>query len=195
MPLRLAAKVDKADEAYFREAIAPLLQQPGIEFIGEINERAKSEFLGRAAALLFPIDWPEPFGLVMIEAMACGTPILAFAQGSVPEIIEDGVTGRIVSSVEEAVQALPQVLALDRRAVRERFEQRFSSTRMARDYVRLYRRMMRARRQETHAPPKATRLVAPAPGNVSAHGRLDGRMAAFEPGPLLLPRPSQEGTV
>jgi glycosyltransferase involved in cell wall biosynthesis len=138
IPLKIAAKVDKVDEAYFREQIAPLLNDPGNEFIGEIDERRKTEFLGEAQALLFPIDWPEPFGLVMIEAMACGTPVLAFRQGSVPEIIDQGVTGAVVDTMEEAVRMLPQVLALDRRAVRRRFEQRFSSARMATDYVALY---------------------------------------------------------
>ncbi len=139
VPLKIAAKVDKVDEAYFREWIAPLLEGGGVEFIGEINERQKSDFLGNAAALLFPVDWPEPFGLVMIEAMACGTPVLAFRCGSVPEIIEDGVTGHIVGSVDEALRALPRVLKLDRRLVRRRFEERFSASRMAKDYVRLYR--------------------------------------------------------
>ena len=143
VPLKIAAKVDKVDEAYFRETIAPLLDQPGIEFIGEIDERAKSEFLGEAQALLFPINWPEPFGLVMIEAMACGTPVLAFRKGSVPEIIEDGVTGRIVSSIDEAMLALPEVIALDRRTVRQRFEERFNATRMAKDYVNLYRSLLK----------------------------------------------------
>jgi glycosyltransferase involved in cell wall biosynthesis len=142
VPLKIAAKVDKVDEAYFRETVAPLLDQPGIEFVGEINERAKSEFLGEAQALLFPIDWPEPFGLVMIEAMACGTPVLAFRNGSVPEIIEK-VTGRIVSSMDEAMLALPEVIALDRRTVRRRFEERFSATRMARDYVNVYRKLLK----------------------------------------------------
>src|SRR5687767_11535722 len=117
IPLKVAAKVDKVDEAYFREQIAPLLSDPGVEFIGEINERSKTEFLGEAQALLFPIDWPEPFGLVMIEAMACGTPVLAFRQGSVSEIIDQGVTGAIVDTMDEALRMLPQVLALDRRAV------------------------------------------------------------------------------
>ena len=143
VPLKIAAKVDKVDEVYFRETIAPLLDQPGIEFIGEIDERAKSEFLGEAQALLFPIDWPEPFGLVMIEAMACGTPVLAFRKGSVPEIIEDGVTGRIVSSIDEVMLALPEVIALDRRTVRQRFEERFSATRMSKDYVNLYRSLLK----------------------------------------------------
>jgi hypothetical protein len=130
------------DEAYFRETIAPLLEGAEIEFVGEINESAKTEFLGRAAGLLFPIDWPEPFGLVMIEAMACGTPVLAFRDGSVPEIVEDGLTGRIVSSIEEAAQAIPELLALDRNIIRDRFEQRFSSRRMASDYVKIYQTIL-----------------------------------------------------
>jgi len=142
MPLKIAAKVDKVDEAYFRGMVAPLLDEPDVEFVGEIDERAKSEFLGEAQALLFPIDWPEPFGLVMIEAMACGTPVLAFRNGSVPEIIDD-VTGRIVSSIDEAMLALPEVIALDRRTVRRRFEERFSATRMAKDYVNVYRKLLK----------------------------------------------------
>ena len=129
IPLKIAAKVDKADEAYSRETIAPLLSGPGVEFVGEINERSKTEFLGEAQALLFPIDWPEPFGLVMIEAMACGTPVLAYRHGSVSEIIDQGVTGAIVDTMDEAVMMLPRVMELDRRAVRRRFEQRFSSVR------------------------------------------------------------------
>jgi glycosyltransferase involved in cell wall biosynthesis len=138
LPIKIAAKVDKVDEAYFREKVVPLLNRPGVEFIGEIDERAKSEFLGNAGALLFPIDWPEPFGLSMIEAMACGTPVLAFRCGSVPEIIDPGVTGAIVHTIAEAIRTLPQVLALDRRTVRQRFEQRFSATRMAKDYIEVY---------------------------------------------------------
>ena len=143
VPLKIAAKVDRIDEAYFREQIEPMLQQPGVEFIGEIDEREKTKFLGEARALLFPVDWPEPFGIVMIEAMACGTPVLAFRRGSVPEIVDDGVTGAIVDTEEEAVRKLPQVLSLDRRAVRRRFEERFSATRMAKDYIQVYRSLMR----------------------------------------------------
>jgi glycosyltransferase involved in cell wall biosynthesis len=143
IPLKIAAKVDKVDEAYFRETIAPLLNQPGVEFIGEIDERAKSAFLGEAAALLFPIDWPEPFGLSMIEAMACGTPVLAFRCGSVPEIVDHGVTGLIVDTMDEAIRTLPQVFTFDRRLVRQRFEQRFSATRMAKDYVQVYRALLK----------------------------------------------------
>jgi glycosyltransferase involved in cell wall biosynthesis len=138
LPIKIAAKVDKVDEAYFREKIVPLLNQPGVEFIGEIDERAKNEFLGNAGALVFPIDWPEPFGLSMIEAMACGTPVLAFRCGSVPEIIDPGVTGAIVRTMAEAIRMLPQVLVLDRQTVRQRFEQRFSAIRMAKDYIEVY---------------------------------------------------------
>jgi glycosyltransferase involved in cell wall biosynthesis len=142
MPLKIAAKVDQVDKAYFHETIEPLLNGPGIEYVGEINEQSKAPFLGAAAALLFPIEWPEPFGLAMIEAMACATPVLAFRHGSAPEIVEDGVTGQIVETKEEAIEALPAVLALDRRRVRRRFEERFSATRMANDYVRVYESML-----------------------------------------------------
>ena len=145
IPLKIAAKVDKVDEDYFRNDILPLIEGPAVEFIGEINEREKTKFLGEAAALLFPVDWPEPFGLVMIEAMACGTPVLAFRCGSVPEVIEDGVTGKVVNSEEEAIAALPAVLSYDRRAVRQRFEARFTTTRMAEDYVSTYRQLLRTR--------------------------------------------------
>src|SRR6202040_4119807 len=145
IPLKIAAKVDKVDEDYFRNDILPLIDGPGVEFIGEINEREKTKFLGEAAALLFPVDWPEPFGLVMIEAMACGTPVLAFRCGSVPEVIEDGVTGKMVDSEEEAIAALPAVLSYDRRAVRQRFEEKFTAARMAKDYVGSYRRLLKTR--------------------------------------------------
>ena len=145
IPLKIAAKVDKVDEDYFRNDILPLIDGPGVEFIGEINEREKTKFLGEAAALLFPVDWPEPFGLVMIEAMACGTPVLAFRCGSIPEVIDDGVTGKVVDSEEEAIAALPAILSYDRRAVRQRFEQRFTATRMAQDYVSTYRRLLKTR--------------------------------------------------
>ena len=143
IPLRVAAKVDKADLDYYNSKIKRLLKTPGVEFIGEIGEREKGQFLGRALALLFPIDWPEPFGLVMIEAMANGTPVVAFRRGSVPEIIDTGVTGFIVDSVDEAVAAVPRSVALDRRTIRHRFEERFSAERMARDYVERYRDVLR----------------------------------------------------
>src|SRR3984957_7526828 len=145
IPLKIAAKVDKVDEEYFRNEILPLIDGPGVEFIGEINDHEKTLFLSEAAALLFPVDWPEPFGLVMIEAMACGTPVLAFRCGSIPEIIEDGITGKVVDSEDEAVAVLPEILAYDRRAVRQQFEERFTATRMAQDYVRTYRRLMKTR--------------------------------------------------
>jgi glycosyltransferase involved in cell wall biosynthesis len=144
IPLKIAAKVDAVDEEYFRSAIQPLLKEPGVEFIGEINEREKPKFLGEACGLLFPIDWPEPFGLVMIEAMACGTPVMAFDKGSAAEIVEEGRTGVLVDTVEEATRKLPALLALDRRLVRKRFEERFSASRMARDYVKLYSRLQRS---------------------------------------------------
>ncbi|HMF23328.1 MAG TPA: glycosyltransferase family 4 protein [Pseudolabrys sp.] len=142
IPFKIAAKVDRVDEVYFRERIAPLLKGPGVEFIGEINDQEKSEFLGQALALMFLIDWPEPFGLSMIEAMACGTPVLAFRRGSVDEVVDNGVTGYAVESIEEAILALPRVLTLDRRAVRNRFEERFTSTRMAKNYVRVYKSLL-----------------------------------------------------
>ena len=143
--LKLAAKIDTVDEDYFRKEILPLINVPGVEFMGEINEQEKTNFLGEAGALLFPVDWPEPFGLVMIEAMACGTPVLAFRCGSVPEVIEDGVTGKVVDSENEAVAVLPEILSYDRRAVRQRFEDRFTSTRMAKDYVSTYHRLLKTR--------------------------------------------------
>jgi glycosyltransferase involved in cell wall biosynthesis len=141
--LRIAAKVDEADRDYFDRHIRPLLQNPLVEFIGEIGDTQKSDFLGNARALLFPIDWPEPFGLVMIEAMACGTPVIAFAHGSVPEVIEEAVTGFIVNDIDEAVRAIGHVHTLDRRQIRHRFEQRFSVTRMACDYVEIYQHLAR----------------------------------------------------
>jgi len=139
--LRIAAKVDDVDRVYFREAIEPLLSDPLVEFIGEIGDDAKSEFLGNAAGLLFPIDWPEPFGLVMIEAMACGTPVIAWACGSVPEVIDHGSSGFIVRSMDEAVAAVGQLPELDRGAIRRGFERRFSSHVMAQGYIRTYEKL------------------------------------------------------
>jgi len=138
MRLRIAAKVDAADTPYFGREIAPLLDDPLVEFVGEIGESDKSSFLGNARALLFPIDWPEPFGLVMIEALACGTPVVAFRGGSVGEILEDGVTGRIVDSLDAAVDATRTIDRISRAACREAFERRFTSAKMASHYVRLY---------------------------------------------------------
>jgi glycosyltransferase involved in cell wall biosynthesis len=144
LPIRIAAKVDNADRDYFERHIKPLLDDPLVDFIGEIGDAQKSDFLGNARALLFPIDWPEPFGLVMIEALACGTPVIAYPHGSVPEVIEPGVTGFIVASIDAAVQAVGRIQQLDRSAIRRRFEERFSATRMACDYVDIYRRLARA---------------------------------------------------
>jgi glycosyltransferase involved in cell wall biosynthesis len=162
IPLKMAAKVDRVDEVYFRTEIEPLLEGGGVEFIGEINDREKTQFLGDAQALLFPIEWPEPFGLSMIEAMACGTPVLAFRCGSVQEIVEDGVTGAIVETMEEAIAALPRVIALDRKKVRQCFEQRFSATRMAKDYVGIYRSLVKIpsprERQEIELAPNGKDL-------------------------------------
>jgi glycosyltransferase involved in cell wall biosynthesis len=144
VPLKIAAKVDKVDRAYYKKKIKPLLENPLVTFIGEIGESDKGEFLGNAMALLFPIDWPEPFGLVVIEAMANGAPVIAFRRGSVPEIIDHGFTGFVVDSIEEAVAAIPLAKALDRSAIRRRFEERFSVERMARDYLALYREILRS---------------------------------------------------
>jgi glycosyltransferase involved in cell wall biosynthesis len=149
MPLKIAAKVDRVDEDYFREKVEPLLDTPGVEYIGEVGEKDKGDFLRDASALLFPICWPEPFGLVMIEAMACGTPILAYDYGSVREVIDEGVTGYVVKSLDEAIATLPKVLQLDRGEVRWRFEKRFSARRMGEDYVRIYQMLLRRSRTRT----------------------------------------------
>lgn len=148
IPLKIAAKVDRVDRAYFEQRIQPLLDEgPGVEFIGEIGERDKAAFLGDALALLFPIDWSEPFGLVMIEAMACGTPTIAWRCGSVPEVIEDGVSGFIVDSEAAAVAAVGKCADHDRRLCRLAFERRFTAARMARDYVEVYRGLRQHRRE------------------------------------------------
>ena len=150
IPLKIAAKVDRVDEAYFREVVAPMLEGPGVEFIGEINEQQKTEFLGEALVSLFPLEWPEPFGLSMIESMACGTPVLAYGYGAVPEVVDDGVTGLIVDGFYEAIGALPRAIALDRRTIRRRFEERFSASRMAKDYVNVYRSLLSRSRKVGH---------------------------------------------
>ncbi len=143
MSLKLAAKVDRVDRDYFQENIEPLIrQEPLVEYIGEISDAEKDEFLGNAYALLFPIEWPEPFGLAMIEAMACGTPTIAYPRGSVPEVLDAGVTGFLVESIDEAVKALERVPTLNRPRVRRVFEKRFTSARMARDYVAIYERLV-----------------------------------------------------
>jgi len=139
--LKVAAKADAADQAYFERVVRPLLADPMVDWLGEIGESAKAEFLGGALAHLFPIDWPEPFGLVMIEAMACGTPTIAWPHGSVPEVVENGITGFVVSSVDEAALAVSACARFDRAGCRAAFERRFVATRMATDYVQLYRRL------------------------------------------------------
>jgi len=141
LPLRIAAKVDRADREYFENVIEPLLDVPGVEYLGEIGDEEKSDFLGNARALLFPIDWPEPFGLVMIEAMACGTPVIAYRNGSVPEVVEHGATGFIVERREDAISAVDRVDSLSRSRCRETFERRFTAQRMASDYLHLYERL------------------------------------------------------
>jgi glycosyltransferase involved in cell wall biosynthesis len=149
IPLKIAAKVDKVDEAYFKSTVEPLLSLGDVEFIGEIREDQKEEFLGNAAGLLFPIAWREPFGLVMIEAMACGTPVVAFENGSVPEVLEDGLTGFIVHDEREAIDAVARIGSLDRARIRAEFDRRFTSHRMAQNYLRLYARLAQARRVPT----------------------------------------------
>jgi glycosyltransferase involved in cell wall biosynthesis len=146
LPLKIAAKIDRADSDYYNEVVLPLLDTPGVEFIGEINDDRKPEFLSGAIALLVPIDWPEPFGIVMIEAMACGLPVVAFNRGSVPEVIEDGVTGFIVEDETSAVDAVHKCASLSRSRIRKRFEEKFTSRRMALDYLAVYRKMVEGAR-------------------------------------------------
>jgi len=142
MKLKIAAKIDRVDQQYFNQAIRPLLCDPLVDFVGEIRDSEKSEFLGNASALLFPIDWPEPFGLVMIEAMACGTPTIAFRCGSVAEVLSDGISGIVVDSEQEAVRACHRIGVFDRAAIRRVFLKRFSASRMAQDYLAVYRDIM-----------------------------------------------------
>jgi glycosyltransferase involved in cell wall biosynthesis len=152
LPLKIAAKVDAADERYFREEIEHLLDTPGVEFLGELGEREKRDVLASAAALLFPIEWPEPFGLVMIEALACGTPVIAFRCGSVPEIIDDGVTGFVVESEDEAVAACGRLREIDRARTHTVFKERFTSLTMAARYVDVYSRLVESERARTKSP-------------------------------------------
>jgi glycosyltransferase involved in cell wall biosynthesis len=161
MRLKVAAKIYPEERAYFKQIIEPLLRasRPWVEFIGEVGGREKDEFLGNALALLFPIDWPEPFGLVMIEALACGTPVIAWRNGSVPEIIADGKTGFIVESVEEAVRAVGRVTGLSRLVCRKVFEERFDAARMARDYLEVYRRLVHAGPEVVRSAPSRTAVT------------------------------------
>ena len=145
MPLRIAAKIPRAETTYFKKKLEPEIDGKSVQLIGEVDEIRKQPFLAGAAALLFPIDWPEPFGLVMIEAMACGTPVIAYRSGSVPEVVEDGLTGFIVDGEEQAIEAIKKVVRLDRRKVRARFEERFIASRMAREYEKRYRELVAGR--------------------------------------------------
>jgi glycosyltransferase involved in cell wall biosynthesis len=181
MRLKVAAKIYPEERAYFKQTIEPLLRasRPWVEFIGEVGGREKDEFLGNALALLFPIDWPEPFGLVMIEAMACGTPVIAWRNGSVPEIIEDGRTGFIVDSVEEAVRAVGWVAGLSRLVCRKVFEERFDAARMARDYLEVYRRLVYLDSEAVRSAPSRTAVTlgaaAPRPAQTLTLTRAPGR--------------------
>jgi glycosyltransferase involved in cell wall biosynthesis len=185
-PIRLAAKVDEADRGYFNAVIRPLLKLPGVEFIGEIGEHEKAEFLGDAAALLFPINWPEPFGMVMIEAMACGTPVIAFGCGSVPEVIEDGVSGFVVDGPAAALAAIDRLPLLRRERVRRAFEERFTSRLMAENYLRLYSQLAQRAGADGERP-----RVTEEPGS-SAHN-----VVALHPttrrGVAIHPRPHELG--
>jgi glycosyltransferase involved in cell wall biosynthesis len=142
LPLRIAAKVDPADQQYYQSEIEPLLDHPLVEFLGEISDTEKDDFIGNALALVCPYDWPEPFGLVLIEALACGTPVLAYRRGSIPEIIDDGITGFVCESLAEMAEAVERLPLIDRSRCRSAFEERFTADRMARDYVALYERII-----------------------------------------------------
>jgi glycosyltransferase involved in cell wall biosynthesis len=167
LPLKIAAKVDPVDAVYFRSEIKPLLGRPGVEYLGEIDDAGKNELLGGALALLFPIDWPEPFGLVMVEAMACGTPTIAWDAGSAREVIDEGESGIVVRSIEEAVDAVHLAEKLRRKRVRKMFERRFSATTMSKNYLRLYSRIARS---ETDDEPSAGDV--PQERAAAAHGAL-----------------------
>ncbi len=158
MPIKIAAKIDKADIVYYEKEIAPLFSQPHVTFMGEINDREKGNLLGNAQALLFPIDWPEPFGMVMIEAMACGTPVVAYPCGSVPEIVQHGETGFLVSSIDEAAKALVHIGVLSRGNVRRVFEERFSAGVMAAQYLNIYERLSTMPEHFTAISPRKRKL-------------------------------------
>ncbi|MGH9790117.1 MAG: glycosyltransferase family 4 protein [Candidatus Acidiferrales bacterium] len=176
VPFKIAAKVDKSDRDYHDSVIRPLLDNPLVEFVGEIAEHEKDPFLGNALALIFPIDWPEPFGLAMIESMAYGTPVIACPCGSVPEVVDPGVTGCIVNSVDEAVQAVHSIAQIDRAACRRRAERRFSAERMARKYLAIYQRLLASRlsslgiAEPARAPGKTPELVPLTPDTVPTQG-------------------------
>jgi glycosyltransferase involved in cell wall biosynthesis len=189
MPLRIAAKVPRDHRSYFKEHLEPLIDGKNIQLVGEVDDRRKQGFLDGAAALLFPINWPEPFGLVMIEAMACGTPVIAFRAGSVPEVIDDGVTGFIVDSEEEAVRAAGRVGKLNRREIRRIFEQRFTARRMADDYVDIYRQLTDGSVLALKPlAPDAIRVKAPMDENSSLDQTLSLIPATGQPPQALLSR-------
>jgi glycosyltransferase involved in cell wall biosynthesis len=168
-PLRIAAKIPRGETVFFKKRLEPLIDGKKVHLVGEVDDAKKQPFLAQAAALLFPIDWPEPFGLVMIEAMACGTPVIAYRSGSVPEVIEDGVTGFIVEDEKQAIAAVHRLEQLDRRKIRSRFEERFSAKRMAKEYEGLYRKLATAKASSASArldmPPKKIRKSAASKGN------------------------------
>jgi glycosyltransferase involved in cell wall biosynthesis len=189
MPLKIDAKIYPEERNYFHTIIEPVLEQSRsfVEFLGEVGGQAKDEFLGRAHAVLFPIRWPEPFGLVMIEALACGTPVVGYRNGSVPEIIEEGVTGYVVQDMEEAVQAVRRVGWLDRRICRQTFEQRFDAGRMARDYLAVYRRLL-----YDGAGMAETGRSTPEPEQLAEWAWPRGRKPALSPTPFLGALPGAE---
>jgi glycosyltransferase involved in cell wall biosynthesis len=167
IPLKIAAKVDRVDKDYFESAVQPLLRESLVEFVGEIGEGEKDDFLGNAYALLFPIDWPEPFGLAMIEAMACGTPVIAYRSGAVPEVMEQGQTGFIVEGLEDAVEAVRRVPELSRERCREVFEKRFTATRMAHDYVQVFERLIKRKQNAESFRPSESAATAGKPAEAA----------------------------
>ena len=179
LPLRIAAKVDPADLQYYRSEIEPLLDHPLIEFIGEISDAEKNDFVGNALALVCPYDWPEPFGLVLIEALACGTPVLAYRRGSIPEVIDDGITGFVCENLSQMVAAVERLGEIDRRRCRASFEQRFTADRMARDYVALYERIIEDR--VAAITPTIHALESPYPFEGSIHGTSNGHSQERSP--------------
>jgi glycosyltransferase involved in cell wall biosynthesis len=177
MPLRIAAKLPRVHSRYFKEQLLPLIEGSCTEFVGEVNDRNKEGFLQGAAALLFPIDWPEPFGLVMIEAMACGAPIIAFRRGSVPEVVDNGVTGFVVENEDEAVLAVARINELNRRFIRAVFEERFTARRMAHDYLRHYCKLTRHTRRDVVAQavePSISEPISAAPSSAFGTERTHG---------------------
>jgi glycosyltransferase involved in cell wall biosynthesis len=180
MPLKVAAKIDPADQCYYQEVLKPLLRRAGslVEFLGEIGGRPKDEFLGNAYALLFPIDWPEPFGLVMIEALACGTPVIAYRNGSVPEVMANEVTGFVVDNQSDAIESVRRIALIDRRRCRQEFLDRFSAARMARDYLKIYERItaMKLPRSDSATAAPRTLTRPRAPGLVRAKAAADAEI-------------------